>query len=80
MQFLRIFGHARVLIGFGLLGLLAFAIGCDSGGDAGVSNVTPTTPPPGQSGKDQAAARAKSYPTGAAAKQLGDKPAETKPN
>ena len=71
MQFLRAFLRARILMGLGVLGLLAFTVGCD-GGTEGVSNVTPLTPPPGKSAADQAAARKDAYPAGtAAAKKLG---------
>jgi hypothetical protein len=73
MQFLRFVHRTRILMGLGLLGLLAFSVGCD-GGSGGVSNVTPATPPSGQSGADQAALRKDSNPIGnAAAKKLGDR-------
>ena len=64
-------------MGMGLLGLLVFMVGCDSGGTEGTSNVAPATPPPGRSGADQAKARTGAYPGGAAAKQAGTKPVET---
>jgi len=58
MQFSRVFHRTRILMGVGLVGLVVFSVGCDSGGGGGVSNVTPETPPPGRSAADQAAARA----------------------
>jgi hypothetical protein len=43
-----------------LLGLMAFASGCDSGGTVGESNQIPETPPPGaRTGKGEAEARLK---------------------
>jgi hypothetical protein len=48
-------------MGVGLVGLVFFSVGCDSGGGGGVSNVASETPPPGKSPADQAAARAGSY-------------------
>ena len=53
----------RVLLGLGLLGMAALCGGC-GGGTTGESNVSPTTPPPGLSGKEQADARANSFPAG----------------
>jgi hypothetical protein len=47
MPIVRVLHKNRKLLGLGLLGLLAFTSGCDSGGNVGESNVTPTTPPPG---------------------------------
>jgi hypothetical protein len=58
MRFSRVFHRTRILMGLGLLGMVALTVGCDGGGGEGVSNVTPATPPPGQSGADQAKARA----------------------
>ncbi len=60
MQFSRVFHRTRTLMGLGLVGLVVFSVGCDSGG-GGVSNVAPETPPPGKSAADQAAARAGAY-------------------
>jgi hypothetical protein len=57
MQFSRVFHRTRILMGVGLVGLVVFSVGCDSGGVDSVSN-TPPTPPPSKSAADQAAARA----------------------
>jgi hypothetical protein len=64
MQLLRICGRVRVLMALALIGIPTFTIGCDSGGDNGQTASVPATPPPGQSGKEQAEARAKLIPTG----------------
>jgi hypothetical protein len=61
---MRVIDRARIALGVGSLGILLFVVGCDGAGDGGASSVAPPTPPPGQSGADQAAARAKAYPTG----------------
>jgi len=63
MRTVRVLERRQVLLSFGLLGILGFSGGCDSGG-GGESNVAPATPPPGQSGEDQAKARAGSMPAG----------------
>jgi len=75
MQFSRVLHRTRILLGLGLFGLLAFTVGCDSGGGGGESAVTPSMPPPGRSAKEQMEARAKSYPTGPEAKAVGSKTA-----
>jgi hypothetical protein len=64
MQLLQRCGGARVLMALALTGIPTFTIGCDSGGDNGQTASVPATPPPGQSGKEQAEAREKLIPNG----------------
>jgi hypothetical protein len=64
MHLLRLCGRVRVLLALALIGLPTFTIGCDSGGDNGQTASVPATPPPGQSGKEQAEAREKLIPNG----------------
>jgi hypothetical protein len=72
MHLLRVLDLRRILMGLGLIGLLAVAGGCDGAGGGGESSVAPATPPPGKSTADQAKDRANSHPVGAAAaKKLG---------
>jgi hypothetical protein len=64
MPIVRVLHKNRKLLGSGLLGLIAFASGCDSGGNVGESNVTPETPPPGaRSGAGESEARLKGLGT-----------------
>jgi hypothetical protein len=60
MQFSRVFHRTRILMGVGLVGLVVFSVGCDSGGGDAVSN-TPLNPPASKTPADQAAARAGSF-------------------
>jgi hypothetical protein len=51
-----------------------FGGGCDGSGSSGESNLTPATPPPGQSAKELAELRAKAFgPKGQLPKQAAPK-------
>jgi hypothetical protein len=52
MRTVRLVHGSRTLFALGLVGVLGFAGGCDSGSGTRESTVTPTTPPPGRSGED----------------------------
>ena len=70
MRFLRVLAAARFPMA---LGLLTLTLGCDGSGGDGESSVTPLTPPPGKSEKEQAELRKNSFPVGpGAAKKFGD--------
>jgi hypothetical protein len=58
MRIVRVLHEDRKLMAMGLLGLLALTSGCNGSGE---SNVAPSTPPPGFSSEDQAAALKKAY-------------------
>jgi hypothetical protein len=65
----------RIVVGLALFAMLAFGVGCDSGGGGGESTATPLTPPAGRSGKDQSAARDSAYKApGPAGKPSPSKP------
>jgi hypothetical protein len=73
----RAFERARTLLSLGLLGMLVFSSGC--GSSSGESNLTPETPPPGQSAQEQLAAQKKAFgPRGQLPKQ-GQLPKEAAP-
>jgi hypothetical protein len=55
--------NARLLAA-GVIGVLAFAAGCDSGGNPGESTVAPATPPPGKSGEARKKAIDKAFGRG----------------
>ncbi len=59
MRIVNVLSANRKLLAAGLIGVVAFAGGCDSGTNVGDSPVTPATPPPGQSGADKKAAMEK---------------------
>jgi hypothetical protein len=66
----------RIVMGLALFALLAFGVGCDSGGGGGESTATPANPPAGRSSKDQAEARDSAYKAPGPA----GKPSPSKPN
>jgi hypothetical protein len=73
MRIVRLVHQSRKLLAFGLIiGMLAFAYGCDGGGTTGESNVAPATPPPGRSGEDMKKAMEGSYGADATAKAKGE--------
>jgi len=59
MRIVRVLHQNRKLIAVGMLGLLAWTSGCDSGG--GGSSGTAVAPPPGQSAQDVQDAMKKAY-------------------
>jgi hypothetical protein len=56
MRIVRVLSANRMLLAAGLIGVVALAGGCDSGGNVGESNAAPPTPPPGLSSADRKAA------------------------
>jgi len=63
MQQPRVFGGKRVIVSLAFLGMAAFTPGCGESGGGSSSSLTPATPPPGKSGKEQSDERAKLIPT-----------------
>jgi len=66
MQIARVLQENRKLLALGLLGLLLFAVGCDSGGGTPAVPAGPTKP-----GDAEQNARKDAYPTGKAARTAG---------
>jgi hypothetical protein len=74
MRMVRELDRGRILRRMSLFGMLLFSGGCDGSGGGGESNLTPTTPPPGQSAKELAKLQAMAFgPKGQLPKQTAPK-------
>jgi hypothetical protein len=71
---MRMVRELRILRRVSLIGMFLFSGGCDGSGGGGESNLTPATPPPGQSAKELAELQAKAFgPKGRLPKQAAPK-------
>ena len=74
MRMVRELDRGRIVRRLSLLGMFLFGGGCDGSGSSGESNLTPSTPPPGQSAKELAELQAKAFgPKGQLPKQAAPK-------
>jgi hypothetical protein len=74
MRMVRELDRGRILRRLSLLGMFLVSGGCDGSGSSGESNLTPATPPPGQSAKELSELQAKAFgPKGQLPKQAAHK-------
>jgi hypothetical protein len=65
MRIVSVLHANRRVLAAGLIGIVAFAGGCDSGGNVGESTAAPEAPPPGKSGAERKAVLEKAHGTSA---------------